>query len=338
MAKAKKSSSVPASMQEKYDRITTLTDAFAHQHLNEEYAELIRQATAALCRKRPSPLASGKEATWACGITHAIGTTNFLFDKTQTPHIEVSVLYKAFGIAASTGQGKSKLIRDSLNMGQMDPEWCLPSRVADNPMVWMISYKGFILDAREAPRQIQEAAYAKGLIPYIPDAQGKPIAAPVEPSIAATTNALYKLQVYLVDGPMTEKFMKKIQVVSRTILIPGNQTLADLHRILFQAFDREEEHLYEFQIGGIGPYDPATQRYGLPIGIEPDDPTKDVTQSRIDALGLEVGQAFGYRFDFGDDWQHQINVLAIDTTVPKGKFPKITDREGASPPQYADFD
>ncbi len=85
MAKAKKSSTVPASMQEKYDRITTLTDAFAHQHLNQEYAELIRQATAELCRKRPSPLASGKEATWACGVTHAIGTANFLFDKTHPP-------------------------------------------------------------------------------------------------------------------------------------------------------------------------------------------------------------------------------------------------------------
>lgn len=58
-------------MQDKFDRITTLTDAFAKQHLKKEYAELIRLATAALCRKRPSPLLTGKDATWACGITHA---------------------------------------------------------------------------------------------------------------------------------------------------------------------------------------------------------------------------------------------------------------------------
>ncbi|MEM1280449.1 MAG: DUF6398 domain-containing protein, partial [Cyanobacteria bacterium P01_H01_bin.152] len=55
MAKAKKSNEVPKAMQETFDRITAITDNFAAQHLNAEYAALIRQATAALCRKRPSP-------------------------------------------------------------------------------------------------------------------------------------------------------------------------------------------------------------------------------------------------------------------------------------------
>jgi hypothetical protein len=32
----------------------------------------------------------------------------------------------------------------------------------------MISVNGLILDARYVPREIQEAAYRKGLIPYIP--------------------------------------------------------------------------------------------------------------------------------------------------------------------------
>ena len=352
MAKANKSSTVPPAMQDKFDRITTLTDAFAKQHLNAEYAELIRFATAALCRKRPSPLLSGKEATWACGITHAIGMANFLFDSTQKPHIGASELYKAFGIAASTGQGKSKIIRDTLKIGQMDPEWCLPSRVADNPMTWMMMVNGLIIDARSLPRPLQEIAYAQGVIPYIPDAQGRPIETPIEAPIEApienlttsteTTNALYTFEVYLVDGPMTEKFIKKNKVISRTIVIPGSQTLADLHKILFQAFDREEEHLYEFQIGGTGPYDPETQRYGLPMTMNNDfeegKPPKDVTQSPISSIGLVVDQAFGYWFDFGDDWRHQINLIAIDPNIPKGKYPKITDRKGSSPPQYADFD
>lgn len=60
-------------MEAKYQEVITLTDQFAAQHLNEEYAELIRLATAALCRKRPSPLTKGKANSWACGITHAIG-------------------------------------------------------------------------------------------------------------------------------------------------------------------------------------------------------------------------------------------------------------------------
>ena len=51
----------------------------------------------------------------------------------------------------------------------MDPDWCLPSKVDDNPMAWMISMNGLIVDARHISRQLQEEAYAKGLIPYIPD-------------------------------------------------------------------------------------------------------------------------------------------------------------------------
>jgi hypothetical protein len=88
MANPKKSADVPKTMQEKFNRIVAITDNFATQHLNSEYAELIRLATAALCRKRPSPLASGTDKSWACGITHALGMVNFLFDSAQNPHIQ----------------------------------------------------------------------------------------------------------------------------------------------------------------------------------------------------------------------------------------------------------
>jgi hypothetical protein len=82
-----KSTSVPAAMQEKFGAITQATDAFCDQYLNDQYKLLIRQALAALCRKRPSPLQSGKANSWAAGAVHALGMANFLFDATQTPHI-----------------------------------------------------------------------------------------------------------------------------------------------------------------------------------------------------------------------------------------------------------
>ncbi len=110
MAKAKKSENVPSSMQEKFDDIVAITNDFAKQHLDLEYAQLIRFAIAALCRKRPSPLASGKEKTWACGITHAIGMVNFLFDSSQKPHVSAKEIYDWFGVSPSTGQSKSKQV------------------------------------------------------------------------------------------------------------------------------------------------------------------------------------------------------------------------------------
>lgn len=169
MAQVTHSEKVPKSMREIYEQIVMLTDAFSAEHLTEEYAQLIRYATAALCRKRPSPLLKGKAKTWACGITHAIGFVNFLFDRSQEPSMRASELYAAFGVGKSTGGAKSKLVRDMFDMYQFDPNWCLPSKLDDNPRAWMITVNGFIRDARLAPRNIQEAAYEKGLIPYIPE-------------------------------------------------------------------------------------------------------------------------------------------------------------------------
>lgn len=73
----------------------------------------------------------------------------------------------------SSPAGKSKEIRDLFNIGLMEPEWTLPSCLDSNPMVWYISVNGFIMDARSAPREIQEVAFAKGLIPYIPAERGQ---------------------------------------------------------------------------------------------------------------------------------------------------------------------
>ena len=112
-----------------------------------------------------------------------------------------------------------------------------------------------------------------------------------------------------------------------------------LHNAIFSAFDREDHHMYEFQIGGKGPMDPKARRYTL--HVDDDDknpPAGDVERTTIGSLGLKVDDAFGYWFDFGDDWWHQINVVAIEETAGRGKFPKVVKRLGESPPQYVDWD
>ena len=53
-------------------------------------------------------------------------------------------------------------------MGPMSPEWTLPSRLADNPLVWMLQVDGLMIDIRHAPVELQQLAYEKGLIPFIP--------------------------------------------------------------------------------------------------------------------------------------------------------------------------
>jgi len=155
-------------MQETFNAIVALTDAFCREHLDEDYARLARQATAALCRQRPSPLATGNLKTWASGIVYALGSVNFLFDKSQTPSMRAAELCAAFGVSQSTGSAKAKAVREALDMRQMDPRWYRPSKMEDNPMAWMIMVNGFVVDVRQMPRDIQEVAYEKGLIPYLP--------------------------------------------------------------------------------------------------------------------------------------------------------------------------
>ncbi len=150
------------------EELNGMTDAFCREFLNEEYAELCRKLALALARKRPSPLLQGKLATWACGIVRTIGWVNFLDDPKQSPHMKLPVIDRAFGVAESTGQGKSKAIRTMFKIRDLDPRWTLPSQMDDNPRVWMLEVNGFIMDVRYAPREVQEMAFAKGLIPYIP--------------------------------------------------------------------------------------------------------------------------------------------------------------------------
>jgi len=148
---------------------------------------------------------------------------------------------------------------------------------------------------------------------------------------------IYTLEVFIINGLMTKAFVKKNPVVSRTIEIRGDQSLEQLHDVIFQAFNREDQHLYEFQIGGKGPNDPKAKRYGLAM-YEEMEVEGDVRETTIDALHLKKDEAFGYWFDFGDDWWHQVNVLSIENKSSRSKYPRITNRIGQSPPQYVDLD
>jgi len=155
-------------MRPAYGKIAALLDSFCAEHLNEEYAALARQLAAALARKRPSPIVRGKPEVWASGIIHALGAVNFLFDSSQTPHLRASELSRLFGVNQNSTSSKSKLIRDMFKMHQFDHKWCLPSRLESFSPIWFVMVNDIIVDVRQMPREVQEIAYEKGFIPYIP--------------------------------------------------------------------------------------------------------------------------------------------------------------------------
>jgi hypothetical protein len=79
--------------------------------------------------------------------------------------------------------------------------------------------------------------------------------------------------------------------------------------------------------------DPEGPPYVLPVAyrlsVEEGKPAAGRgDQTTIDSLCLKGGDRFGYWFDFGEDWWHQINVEAIKEKVPRGKYPRLTKRVG----------
>ena len=166
--KAARTSTFPKAMQAHYDAVTTLTDAFCSKHLDDEYLGLARAMTAALCRKRPSPLASGQPRTWACGIIHVLGQLNFLSDKSTKPYMAMADVAAGFGVGESTASAKAKAIRDALKTNRMDPSWMLRSLVDLNPLIWMVEVNGYLVDLRNMPREVQVIAHDQGMIPYVP--------------------------------------------------------------------------------------------------------------------------------------------------------------------------
>jgi hypothetical protein len=113
----------------------------------------------------------GKAQGWAAGLVHAAGMINFLHDPAFEPHMKLRDIARHFGVSAATMENKSREIRNAVNSFPLDPRFCPPERLADNPLVWMKQINGIIVDLRTQPRAVQEAALKAGLIPFIPEAR-----------------------------------------------------------------------------------------------------------------------------------------------------------------------
>ena len=133
----------------------------------------------------------------------------------------------------------------------------------------------------------------------------------------------------------------------RTIAICDNQTLDDLHSIIFEAFDRFDEHMYSFYI----PHTPKKKRprriydvsteYKHPYSFQESDwhetESYNAATVTIGSLNLQPKQILYYLFDYGDCWWHTITVKKVDAAADNGKYPRIIESKGDSPDQYPDY-
>ena len=160
--------SVPKAMQTKYDEIAAIVEPYCDNYLDEEYKVLCLHALEKLCRKRPSPLMSGRAKTWAAGIIYAIGQNNWIFDKDQPIHMTATELVEPLGVSKNTASSKAAEIRKSLKIDLFSAEWTLQTQIEKNPMIWFVMVDGIPVDARTLPIELQKICAEKGLIPYVP--------------------------------------------------------------------------------------------------------------------------------------------------------------------------
>jgi hypothetical protein len=154
MGKRKAANKLPGEVVPALELIVAMTNQSCRGRLNEEYAVLCRHLAEKLARKRPSPYLAANRRPGLAGSSRTIGWVSFLDDSSGKPHMKLTAIDKAFGVAESTGQGKSKTIRTMLKIQQFDHRWTLPSRLDDSPMIWMKEVNGFIMDIRRCTRQI----------------------------------------------------------------------------------------------------------------------------------------------------------------------------------------
>jgi len=299
--------------------IVRMTDAFCQTRLTEEYAALCRKLAEKLAAKRPSPLPRGKLATWACGIIRTIGWVNFLDDRSQSPHLKLPEIDRAFGVAESTGQGKAKAIRRLLKIRQFDHRWMLPSRWESDPIIWTLQdSNGFMVDIRQQPVAMQRAAFRRGLIPYVPADRA---AAAVQARVSTSSSRrLFQFKITLkgTEPPV----WRRIQAL--------DDTLDRLHEHLQMAMGWTNSHLHEFLIQGRRCGDPELlhEEAGSFTGL-------DSRQTLMSAVLPEdsAHRSFEYRYDFGDGWVHDVLFEGSPPQQPGMDYPQCLEGERACPPE-----
>jgi len=137
----------------------------------------------------------------------------------------------------------------------------------------------------------------------------------------AHTHYTHRFKVSLRDKPD----------IWRIIEIKENQMLSSLHKAIFKAFDRFDEHQYSFFLSSKH-YDRESE-YISP-GPDTGGMSKLASRIRIDSLALYSAKKFLYLFDYGDEWWHEVELISVTKKITRGSYPRVAKKQGKSPPQY----
>ena len=104
--------------------------------------------------------------------------------------------------------------------------------------------------------------------------------------------------------------LKNIQKppVWRRVVVNNHVTFDDFHMVIQAAFGWYNCHMYQFAPGGWG--SSPVFKVPDPEFDEPDG-AKDSTMVKLSEVFNTPGQKYNYKYDFGDDWDHQVTLEEI---------------------------
>lgn len=121
----------------------------------------------------------------------------------------------------------------------------------------------------------------------------------------------------------------------RRVLVPGDITLAKLHRVIQGTMGWSDCHLHEFRIGD--------DHYGAANSDAPYE-LKNEKKVKLREVVAGAKERFQYDYDFGDGWRHEILVEVILKPDLDLSSPTCIGGERACPPEdcggvhgYAEF-
>jgi len=111
----------------------------------------------------------------------------------------------------------------------------------------------------------------------------------------------------------------------RRFRVESDVSLAKLHRIVQCVVGWTDSHLHMFTIHGV--------EYGM---LDEDGDNGELLDERDFALGeLISGGRFQYHYDFGDEWEHVLEIEQKLSRVASARYPVCTAGKRACPPEDA---
>lgn len=140
--------------------------------------------------------------------------------------------------------------------------------------------------------------------------------------------------------------------IQRRIAVASDILLSDLHEVIQIVMGWDDDHLHQFVIRNSNPKPKPEQIRMLAAKMEfaklaammrPDrcfsDPqseledVEDERKVRLNEIAPTVKSKIVYEYDFGDGWEHSIEVVKIGPPAQGVKYPMCISGKGACPPE-----